>query len=103
MARDFDRQFAEIQIRIAVLKRYTALGITFTETIALIRLGSGRERPTPEFFNKTLTWANPTNNYDRREPVKTNAIFKILSQFGKYKITVTHEAIASKTVPYCVS
>jgi len=27
MARDFDRQVAEIQIRIAVLNRYTALGI----------------------------------------------------------------------------
>jgi hypothetical protein len=27
MARDFERQVAEIQIRIAVLNRYTALGI----------------------------------------------------------------------------
>ncbi len=31
MARDFDRQVAEIQIRIAVLNRYTALGIPVTE------------------------------------------------------------------------
>jgi len=30
MARDFDRQVAEIQIRIAVLNRYTALGIPVT-------------------------------------------------------------------------
>jgi hypothetical protein len=30
MARDFDRQIAEIQIRIAVLNRYTALGVPLT-------------------------------------------------------------------------
>jgi len=30
MARDFDRQVAEIQIRIAVLNRYSALGIPVT-------------------------------------------------------------------------
>ena len=34
MARDFDRQVAEIQIRIAVLNRDTALGIPVTETVA---------------------------------------------------------------------
>ena len=33
MARDFDRQVAEIQIRIAVLNRYTAPGIPVTETV----------------------------------------------------------------------
>ena len=33
MARDFDRQVAEIQIRIAVLNRYTALGIPVTEVV----------------------------------------------------------------------
>ena len=31
MSRDFDRQVAEIQVRIAVLNRYTALGIPVTE------------------------------------------------------------------------
>ena len=31
MSRDFDRQVAEIQIRVAVLNRYTALGIPVTE------------------------------------------------------------------------
>lgn len=31
MARDFDRQVAEIQIRAAVLNRYTALGRPVTE------------------------------------------------------------------------
>ena len=33
MARDFDRQVAEIQIRIAVLNSYTALGIPITEAV----------------------------------------------------------------------
>jgi Transposase DDE domain len=33
MARDFDRQVAEIQVRIAVLNRYTAIGIPVTETV----------------------------------------------------------------------
>ncbi|SHM62475.1 Transposase DDE domain-containing protein [Paracoccus solventivorans] len=32
MARDFDRQVAEVQIRIAVMNGYTALGIPVTET-----------------------------------------------------------------------
>lgn len=30
MARDFDRQVAEIQVRVAVLNRYTAFGIPVT-------------------------------------------------------------------------
>ncbi len=33
MARDFERQVAEVQIRIAVLNRYTALGIPVTEPV----------------------------------------------------------------------
>ncbi len=33
MARDFDRQVAEIQIRIAVLNRYKTLGIPITEPV----------------------------------------------------------------------
>ena len=33
MARDFDRQVAEIHVRIAVLNRYTALGIPVTEPV----------------------------------------------------------------------
>lgn len=33
MARDFDRQLAEIQVRVAVLNRYTALGIPVTEPV----------------------------------------------------------------------
>jgi hypothetical protein len=33
MARDFDRQVAEIQVRIAVLNRHTDLGIPVTEPV----------------------------------------------------------------------
>ena len=33
MARDFDRQVAELQIRAAVLNGYTALGIPITEPV----------------------------------------------------------------------
>ncbi len=33
MARDFDRQVAEVQIRVAVMNGYTALGILVTEVV----------------------------------------------------------------------
>ena len=33
MARDFDRQTAELQVRIAVLNRFTALGIPVTRPV----------------------------------------------------------------------
>ena len=33
MARDFERQVAELQLRIAVLNDYTALGIPVTEPV----------------------------------------------------------------------
>jgi hypothetical protein len=33
MARDFDRQVAEVQVRIAVMNGYTALGIPITEVV----------------------------------------------------------------------
>jgi hypothetical protein len=33
MAQDFDRQVAEVQVRIAVMNGYTALGISITEAV----------------------------------------------------------------------
>ncbi len=33
MAQNFDRQVAEIQVRIAILNRYTALDIPVTESV----------------------------------------------------------------------
>lgn len=44
MARDFDRQVAEAQIRIAVMNRYTALGISATESRGMSPSG---ERGSP--------------------------------------------------------
>ena len=44
MARDFDRQVAELQVRIAVLNGYTALGIPVTEERGI---GPSGERETP--------------------------------------------------------
>jgi len=35
MARDFDRQVAEVQVRIAILNGYTALGIPVTKASAV--------------------------------------------------------------------
>lgn len=43
-ARDFDRQVAELQLRIAVLNRYTALGIPVTEPVGKVCLGKGDVR-----------------------------------------------------------
>ena len=34
MARDFDRQTAELQVRIAILNRFTALGTPVTRPVA---------------------------------------------------------------------
>ena len=34
MARDFDRQTAELQVRIAILNRFTAIGIPVTRPVA---------------------------------------------------------------------
>jgi hypothetical protein len=34
MARDFDRQVAEVKVRIAVMNGYTALGVPVTKAVA---------------------------------------------------------------------
>lgn len=34
MTRDFDRQVVEVQVRVAILNGYTALGIPVTKTVA---------------------------------------------------------------------
>ena len=33
MSRDFDRQTAELQVRVAILNRFTALGIPVTQSV----------------------------------------------------------------------
>ena len=45
-ARDFERQTAELQVRIAILNRYTALGIPVTKPAAIT---PSRERGPPAF------------------------------------------------------
>jgi hypothetical protein len=52
MARDFDRQDAEVQVRIAVLNGYTALGIPVSKAVGCIRLGKGENRPSADLRNR---------------------------------------------------
>ncbi len=52
MARDFDRQVAEIQVRIAVLNRYTALGRPVTQAIGQIRPEKGDVCQSIDLCNK---------------------------------------------------
>ena len=54
MARDFDRQVAEIQIRVAVLNKYTALGISVTELVGSFRPGKGEVPSRPDLYNKAI-------------------------------------------------
>ena len=44
VARDFDRQVAEFQIRVAVLNGFTALGIPVTKAMEQVCLGKGEVR-----------------------------------------------------------
>ena len=46
MARDFDRQVAELQVRVAVLNRVTALGIPVTQAMGVSPSGE-RGNPSP--------------------------------------------------------
>lgn len=56
MARDFDRQVVEIQVRIAVLNGYTAITIPVTEAVGLLRPGKGETRPSPDLCNRAFHW-----------------------------------------------
>jgi hypothetical protein len=52
MARDFDRQVAELQVRAAVPNGYTALGIPVTEPVGQVRPGKGEVRASRALHNK---------------------------------------------------
>ena len=52
MARDFDRQVAEFQVRMAVLNGYTALGISVTKVAGQVCPGEGEVRPSTDLCNK---------------------------------------------------
>ena len=50
-ARDFDRQVAEFQVRVAVLNGFTALGTPITEVTGQICPGMGKLRPSADLCN----------------------------------------------------
>ncbi|MEL6266985.1 MAG: transposase [Pseudomonadota bacterium] len=52
MARDVDHQVAGLQLRIAVLNGYTALGIPVTEAVGQVSPGKGQPRPSADFCNR---------------------------------------------------
>lgn len=51
-ARDFDRQVAEFQVRVAVLNGFTALGRPITEAVGQVRPGKGEVRLSPNLCNR---------------------------------------------------
>ena len=60
MARDFDREVAELQVRAVVLNDGTALAIAATEAVGYRRLQKADPRPTPDLRNRVAR--------SRREP-----------------------------------
>ncbi len=52
MARDFDRQVAKLQVRIAVLNGYAALGIPVTKAAAYVSPGKGKRRSSANLCNR---------------------------------------------------
>ncbi len=63
MARDFDRQVAEVQVRIAVMNGYTALGIPVTKPEGSIRPGKGEPRVSQALSNRAPSGFNACANY----------------------------------------
>jgi hypothetical protein len=55
MARDFDHQVAEFQVRVAVLNGYTALGIPVTKVAGKVCPGIGAVRPSADLCNRAPT------------------------------------------------
>ena len=55
MARDFERQVAELQVRIAVLNGYTALGIPVTVAVGWARPGKAEPHSDPDLCNCACT------------------------------------------------
>ena len=52
MARDFDRQVAEVQIPIGIMNGYTALGTSDTKAVEQVCRGKGEVRSTTALHNK---------------------------------------------------
>ena len=54
-AREFDRQVAEFQVRVAVLNGFTALGTPITEVAGQVGPGKGEARPSLDLCNRALS------------------------------------------------
>ncbi|MBL3611008.1 hypothetical protein JMM60_19890 [Rhodovulum sulfidophilum] len=54
ISRDFDRQTAEIQVRIAILNRFTDLGIPVTQPVGESQAGKERIRSSGISCNKAI-------------------------------------------------
>ncbi len=74
MACDFDRQVAELQIRAAILNRFTALGTPKTHRGGWVRSTEGETRPHDDLCNRArMTYAcnAPSSSFSRhRRPAK---------------------------------
>lgn len=59
MARNLDRQVAELQVWSAVRSGCAALGITVTEAVRHVPPGKGEVRPSPDLCNSANSWFQP--------------------------------------------
>jgi hypothetical protein len=62
MARDFDRQVAELHVRIAVPNGYTALSIPVIVALGWVRPGKGETRSNPDLCNSA-----PSAHYEKAD------------------------------------
>lgn len=60
MARDLDRKVVELQVRAAMLKGYTALGIPVTKPMGCVRSGKGEVQCFTPFAQQSLKNHSPT-------------------------------------------
>ena len=60
MARDFDQQVAELQIRAAILNRFTALGTPQTQSVGCVCSREGITRPQADLCNRA---GGPNNRF----------------------------------------
>jgi hypothetical protein len=58
MARDFDRQVAEVQVRVAVLNGFTALGVPVTKVVGQVCPAKGTARPSDDLRDRACFMAN---------------------------------------------
>jgi len=84
MARDFDRQVAEFQVRVAALNGVTALGIPVTETVGYVRSGKGAGRPSPDLCNRARRWQKRQTEWPAKEATGCNR--RLPANTRKYRL-----------------